>query len=57
LIFPDDVLNDPLNLGENILNIGSWGTGTVRIKVTDLENYQYIQNLIIQSYEYQKTSE
>lgn len=57
LDIPDDVLNDPLNLGENILNIGSWGTGTVRIKVTDLENYQYIQNLIIQSYEYQKTSE
>lgn len=49
LDIPEDQLNDPMNLAENISEKGSWGTGTQRIKVYDLNNSEYIFDLIKQS--------
>lgn len=49
LDIPEDQLNDPMNLAENISEKGSWGTGTQRIKVYDFNNSEYIFDLIKQS--------
>ena len=49
LDIPEDLINDEMNLAENISDKGSWGTGNLRIKVNNLENFDYIKNLILQS--------
>lgn len=54
LDIPYDLLEDELNICENISDKGSWGTGTVRIRLTDTNNFNYILNLIKQSLENEK---
>ena len=49
LDIPGDQLIDPRNLSENISDKGSWGTGNQRIKVYNLDNFEYIKDLIKQS--------
>lgn len=57
LDIPNDLLNDPLGLSENISYKGSWGTGTVRVKIYDEKDLNYIFGLIKQSLDYEKNSD
>lgn len=49
LDIPADQLIDTKELAENISQKGSWGIGDVRIKVKDLDDFDYICGLIKQS--------
>lgn len=49
LDIPSDNLIDEREIGEDISNIGSWGTGNVQIKVRNDADIDYIMGLIKQS--------
>ena len=56
LDIPQELLQDEKQLSENISDKGSWGTGNVRIKIQDDNNYEYILDLIRQSFDNEKNS-
>ena len=56
LDIPPELLQDEKQLSENISDKGSWGTGNVRIKIQDDNNYEYILDLIRQSFDNEKNS-
>lgn len=56
LDIPPELIQDEKQLTENISDKGSWGTGNVRIKVYNDDNYDYILRLIQQSLDNEKNS-
>ena len=44
-------LNDPNKIAEDCTNVGHWGTGDTRFKITSLSEVLYAVNLIKQAYE------
>ena len=44
-------INDPKNIAEDVTNRGHWGTGTRLIRVEDETNFDYICDLIKNSYD------
>lgn len=56
LDIPPELIQDEKQLTENISDKGSWGTGNVRIKVYNDDNYEYILGLIQQSLDNEKNS-
>lgn len=57
LDIPPELLNDEKKLAENVTDKGSWGTGKNRLYIYNLDDYDYICNLIKQSLNYEKDSE
>lgn len=43
-------LQDPKNISRDVSNVGHWGNGSYEIKLTDLEDIDYIISLIKQSF-------
>lgn len=56
LDIPPELLQDEKQLSENISDKGSWGTGNVRIKIQDDNNYEDILDLVRQSFYNEKNS-
>lgn len=56
LDIPPELIQDEKQLTENISDKASWGTGNVRIKVYNDDNYDYILRLIQQSLDNEKNS-
>ena len=44
-------LNDPNKIAEDCTNVGHWGTGDTRFKITSVSEVLYAVNLIKQAYE------
>ena len=57
LDIPPELLNDEKKLAENVTDKGSWGTEKNRLYIYNLDDYDYICNLIKQSLNYEKDSE
>ena len=54
LDIPYEDLQDPFNLGKNVKSIGRWGTGTVEVRLAELETIDIVMELIKQSFDYSK---
>jgi len=54
LDIPMNLIKDEKNICESIADKGHWATGDVRIKIHDSKNYEYIIDLIAQSFKHEK---
>lgn len=50
LDIPIDELNDPRGLGRDVSNVGHWGTGDVEVKLKSEADFDYVMELVQQSY-------
>lgn len=53
-VFIDGPVVDDAGLGEDVSNVGHWGTGNLRVKVADMSDVDKVFGLIKQAYELQQ---
>ena len=49
---PQARLDDPLGMTRDVSGVGHWGTGDTEVKVTEMEQVEYVVGLIKQAYQF-----
>ena len=57
LNMPYKEIDDPMNITNDVSNIGRWGNGDVEVGFSNMKDLPYIMNLVRQSFDWQMNEE